>query len=279
MITDMKTYRKIFIYVLLLAYFNYMVGCYTVDEISVEENLYNEKINGVILSNGEVIEFVKESGKYGIAEVVIEGKTIYSEDVFISLDNVREIRGIRTPAVPLTELGEKKITEIVNTANLLIKFNEEGGKYLYSDSLIIGTSEQGYLLKIKINYIKEVHTVQPDTISKDELLQNGNLKVYQLITKKSNEVITFDDNGAKYRKNVEIFSGYTEDGRQVDIDASEVLYVNVETFNAILTSLTIISIVLGIVLIVVAVKFGSRSSSGGCSGSQSYEPGCNTYDY
>ena len=279
MITDMKTYRKIFIYVLLLAYFNYMVGCYTVDEISVEENLYNEKINGVILSNGEVIEFVKESGKYGIAEVVIEGKTIYSEDVFISLDNVREIRGIRTPAVPLTELGEKKITEIVNTANLLIKFNEEGGKYLYSDSLIIGTSEQGYLLKIKINYIKEVHTVQPDTISKDELLQNGNLKVYQLITKKSNEVITFDDNGAKYRKNVGIFSGYTEDGRQVDIDASEVLYVNVETFNAILTSLTIISIVLGIVLIVVAVKFGSRSSSGGCSGSQSYEPGCNTYDY
>jgi len=264
---------------LLLAYFNYMVGCYTVDEISVEENLYNEKINGVILSNGEVIEFVKESGKYGIAEVVIEGKTIYSEDVFISLDNVREIRGIRTPVVPLTELGEKKITEIVNTANLLIKFNEEGGKYLYSDSLIIGTSEQGYLLKIKINYIKEVHTVQPDTISKDELLQNGNLKVYQLITKKSNEVITFDDNGAKYRKNVEIFSGYTEDGRQVDIDASEVLYVNVETFNAVLTSLTIISIVLGIVLIVVAVKFGSRSSSGGCSGSQSYEPGCNTYDY
>ena len=279
MITDMKTYRKIFIYVLLLAYFNYMVGCYTVDEISVEENLYNEKINGVILSNGEVIEFVKESGKYGIAEVVIEGKTIYSEDVFISLDNVREIRGIRTPAVPLTELGEKKITEIVNTANLLIKFNEEGGKYLYSDSLIIGTSEQGYLLKIKINYIKEVHTVQPDTISKDELLQNGNLKVYQLITKKSNEVITFDDNGAKYRKNVGIFSGYTEDGRQVDIDASEVLYVNVETFNTILTSLTIISIVLGIVLIVVAVKFGSRSSSGGCFGSQSYEPGCNTYDY
>lgn len=254
-------FKKIFVSVILLSFLNYLFGCYVTDEIS-RDKLYTteEKITEVVFPDGNVVKFDRNGAEYKILETVIIGISEDGNEIFIPLEEVRELRTEKLPSVSIEQIGNKKISEILLQKNFIYKFDSAGGSYDSENEVVKGNIENGKFIKIKIESIKKVYTESPVVISKDELDQKSELVVFQLVKERKYELISFDENGADFIYMIPIITGVTEQGELVFIKASEILYVNVSTYSEILTTLLVTGLVVGILAVVVAVAAGEKKT-------------------
>jgi len=254
-------YKKILTSLLVVVLFNYLVGCYTSEKVPPEQvYIMDEKIIAVVLSNGEEINFDNAGGYYHLLDSVIGGKSVEDENIILPLVNILEFRKSKVSAVNLDEIGTNKITEVVAYKDRLFKFNKEGGKYNEQENIIAGTTNDGKSMSVKLEYILEIHQDLPETIGKEEIINNENLFVSQIVIKNSNRIITFNDEGAKYIQQETVVSGRTQGGESVYINASEILYVKVERTDAAGTVLATLGVVVGILAALVVIAAATKQS-------------------
>ena len=144
-------FKKIFVSLILLSFLNYLFGCYVTDEIS-RDKLYTteEKITEVVFPDGDVVKFDPNGAKYKIFETVIVGTSEDGNEIFIPLEEVRELRTEKLPSVSIEQIGNKKISEILLQKNFIYKFDSAGGSYDSMNEVVKGNIENGKFIKIKI---------------------------------------------------------------------------------------------------------------------------------
>jgi hypothetical protein len=273
-------FRKIIISFLLLALFNYLVGCYTGEQISGEELHINEdKIIEAVLSDGSVLKFGNNGGEYKLYSSAVVGTTEDGKKIILPLETISELRKTLVQPVPLKERDNQRFIEVISKTNRLYKFDDKGGQYDNDKGVIAGTLVNGQKIKLKKDLIGEFHIEEPKLVSEEELLQKDKIIVSRIIMKNNNIVITFGKNAADVVKNIAVVSGFSEDGDPINIDVSEILYVNVLRLDGLLTGLLVTGIVAGVVVLISAAsisnKWGSKpttTSSGGNSGGYGYCP-------
>ncbi len=275
-------FKKILISLLIFALFNYLIGCYTGEEISSEQlHIIEEKIVEAVLLDGSVIKFSKNGGEYKLYSYAVVGTTENRKKIIFPVENISELRKTLVEPVPLMKMENQKFVEVISKTNRLYKFDDNGGYYDKERGVISGTLESGSKINLKKDLIHEFHNEEPNLVSEEDLQENEEVIVSRIIMKKNNIVITFNKNGASLVKNIAVVTGFTENGDLVNIDVSELLYVNVSRLDGILTGLLITGIVAGVVVLIAAAaasswnKGGSKTtttSSGGNTGGYGYCP-------
>ena len=247
--------KKLFTCFLLFALTNYLFGCYTLNEISDSKDLSadNCKVTQLVLKNGNVIKFDKNGGSLKTASIVIEGNLVNGNNMVLPLEEVYELRKTKLQSLSIDQIGSNKITEVISNGNRLFKFNAEGGNYIKSTGFISGLTEDNKVMKIRPIHLIEIHTEQPQLISKDRLLETGDIFIARAITQ-GREIISFDNNGANIRQNVTFVSGKTTEGSWVSINTEKISNLNVKSINWILTGLCIAGLLVAILLIVMATS-------------------------
>ena len=275
-------FKKILISLLIFALFNYLIGCYTGEEISSEQlHIIEEKIVEAVLLDGSVIKFSKNGGEYKLYSYAVVGTTENRKKIIYPVENISELRKTLVEPVPLMKMENQKFVEVISKTNRLYKFDDNGGYYDKERGVISGTLESGSKINLKKDLIHEFHNEESNLVSEEDLQENEEVIVSRIIMKKNNIVITFNKNGASLVKNIAVVTGFTENGDLVNIDVSELLYVNVSRLDRILTGLLITGIVAGVVVLIAAAaasswnKGGSKTtttSSGGNTGGYGYCP-------
>jgi hypothetical protein len=195
MFNEMKsrlTGKKLIVFCLTLSILNYLVGCYSSEQVSSSGMKTEDyKIIEVIFPDGKVIKFNSNGGSYNVVDKAISGISEDSTKILLPINGIKEIRKNIVISVPLEELKGKKITEVVNKLNRIYEFDEAGGALTDDGKAIKGIMNSGYSINIKIELIKEIHTERPELIDTSNLANINPSDIKQLVTQ-GNELITFN---------------------------------------------------------------------------------------
>jgi len=259
-------YKKIISALLLISFFNYLIGCYTVEKMSKEE-VYNntEKITEVVFPSGESVKFNKAGAKLVYVDGMISGRNEKGGKYQIPLEGIKELR-IKTYPVKPDEVKPEEIKEVIAINSRSYVFDRNGAVFNEVNNSIKGKSREGKDLEIKLEGIDYVYVTEPDTISISGLIANYSVRVKQIVFF-NNTVRNFDDSGGKYAEPKYVIKGMNTLNEQLQIDPEEILYINVEKMNygnTCLATLGGIVLVGGIiVLIALAVLILILAASGG----------------
>ena len=253
--------KKIIIGLLILAFINFLYGCYYQEKALPEELIINEEIiTKVVFPDGNEVEFDQKGGTYTVIESGITGTSIYGEKIILLLENIKELRLTEVPSVPLEEIGNRKIAEVILTSDIFYRFNQAGGTYEIVQNKIQGVTLDGVSRSFPSEQIKEVHLESPSPIiGTDELKENEN-KLFSSVVLINNRIIKFDDDKGRYIKQKAFISGKTISKEKITIDASEILYVMIERTDAAGTVLTSLAVVVGIAMIIGIVAMATKES-------------------
>lgn len=254
--------KKIITSLLILAFINFLYGCYSQEKALPEELVINEeKITKVVYPDGNEVEFDMNGGTYISIESGIVGTSVNGEKVIFTLEHIKEIRLSEAPSVPLSEVGNRKIAEVIIYPDLLYKFNEKGGVYDEAKNSIQGVTVDNLSRSFKPEQIKEIHLEKPIIlISADELKENKDKLISSIVLLNSNRIIKFDEKQGRYVENAAFILGTSNSKEKEVIDASEILYVIVERSDATGTVLTSLAVVVGIAMIIGIVAMATKES-------------------
>lgn len=245
--------KKLFVFFLTLSLMNYLVGCYSSEQVSSSEMKTEDyKIIEAIFPDGKVIKFNSNGGTYEVVDKAISGISEDSSKVLLPINQIKEIRKNIVSSVPLEELKGKKITEVVNKSNRIYEFNEAGGVLTDNGNAIKGKIINGYEINLKLDLLKEIHTERPELIDIANLTNIKPADIKQVVTQE-NELITFNKMGCEFLFNFGVISGVTDKNKQVNFNGDDVLYVNVKKMESLQTTLLVAGVVIGVGLIVLAV--------------------------
>ena len=245
--------KKVFIIFLLLTILNYLIGCYSNEQVSTSE-VWTEDyttINEVIFPDGSVVIFEPNTGTFTVAETAISGLSDDSIKILLPINQVKEIRKNIVSPVPLEKLNGKKITEVVNKSNRIYEFDDEGGFITNEGKSIQGKLYSGFKVNFKSDLIKEFHTERPELINSDSPKKINPSEIKQLVTN-ANELITVNDEEVIILHNVGIISGVTNN-QKVNYNEDDVLYVNISKYESLQTGLLVAGIIIGVIVIAIAL--------------------------
>jgi hypothetical protein len=245
-------YKKIISAVLLISFLNYLIGCYTVDKLSIQE-VYSstEKITEVVFLSGESVKFNIAGAKLVYVGGMISGLSEKGGKYQIPLEGIKELR-IKTYPVKPDEVKPEEIKEVIAINKRSYLFDRNGAVFNEVNNSIKGKSREGKDLEIKLEGIEYVYVTEPDTISINGLIANDSVRVKQIVFS-NNTVRNFDNSGGKYVEPEYVIQGMNTLNEQVQIDPEEILYANVEKMdygNTCLATLGGIVLVAGIIIVI-----------------------------
>jgi hypothetical protein len=249
--------KKIISAVLLFSFINYLLGCYSEEQIKKEEIVKDsDKIVEVIYPSGDAVKFDSKGGRLRVKKGKIIGNRIDGKPQEVSLfDSLIELRTKIYP-LKIDECEGKKIIEVISFKDKQFVFNEDGG-YLETDrNFVEGKNIKGEDMVLKSDGIAYVYIKKPEIITIDSLKKNNSLGIKQAVL--NGRVYTFDDNMAKYKSEKYVIVGVTSENKLVEIDTEEILYVTVTRYDnakSCLVGLGGIAVTAGVVyLIILATK-------------------------
>lgn len=249
--------KKIISTVLLFSFINYLLGCYSEEQIKKEEIVKDsDKIVEVIYPSGDAVKFDSKGGRLRVKKGKIIGNRIDGKPQEVSLfDSLIELRTKIYP-LKIDECEGKKIIEVISFKDKQFVFNEDGG-YLETDrNFVEGKNIKGEDMVLKSDGIAYVYIKKPEIITIDSLKKNNSLGIKQAVL--NGRVYTFDDNMAKYKSEKYVIVGVTSENKLVEIDTEEILYVTVTRYDnakSCLVGLGGIAVTAGVVyLIILATK-------------------------
>jgi len=253
--------KKIISGFLIVTFINFLYGCYSQEKVLKEELVVNkEKIMKVVFPDGSVVSFNEDGGKFSRLESGIIGTSPTVEKIILPLEHIQEIRLNDVPSTPLSEVGNKIITEVIVNPNILYKFNQSGGIYYKDKIRIQGVLSDGQFVSLRPEQIREIHLGIPKTISSDELVKSDSTLISSVVLLNSNSIIKFDKDKGRYVKQKAFITGITTLNKKVTIDASDILYVMVERTDVVGTVFTTLAVIVGIVLVIGLIALATKES-------------------
>jgi len=243
--------KKIISIVLLFSFSNYLLGCYSEEQVEKEDIVKeSDKIVEVVFPSGDLVKFDSKGGKLRLKNSQITGNRINGKPLKLTLDD--SLIELRTKIYPLKidECIGKNIIEVISKTEKQYVFNEDGSYLESGKNLVNGKNGRGENIILKTDDIEYVYVKKPEVITIDSLKNNNSLAVKQIVAK-NGIVFTFDDNLGKYESEKYVIVGVTGEGQVVEIDAEEILYVRVSRFDYTTSCLA----GLGGIVIVAAVVF------------------------
>ena len=250
--------HRIFISFLIVAFFNYINGCsITKTERITPENLIldQEIIEEVVLVNLDVIKFDNNGARYTKPSDYVAGELKDGRKIKLLTDQIKEFRTSNITPLKLEDVTNKKIKEMLLKNNILVTFNEYGGLYNEKDKKIVGKTTDQQAINLDIDRVSEFYLETPTAVSEDDLATQNDLKLTQIVTKGSNLLYTFNQDGARLVKESRKITGLTPQQEVVMIDPDSVLYLNVQRSDAagtILANIGVLIIILGVAALIVA---------------------------
>jgi hypothetical protein len=245
--------KKIFVTFITLSILNYLVGCYSSDQISSAEMQVDDyKIVQAIMPDGTVINFNKDGGSFKVVPKAISGISEDSVKILLPTDEIKEIRKNIVKSVSLENLVGIKVTEVVYKNNRVYVFDDSGGVVSDDGKNIKGIMSNGYPISLNIQHIKEFHSERPELVDTADLEKIDPADIKRLVTR-GNELIKFDKLGAEILYGAKIISGITDQNKFINIKADDVLYVNISKYESLQTGLLVAGIVIGVIIIVSAL--------------------------
>ena len=250
--------HRIFISFLIVAFFNYINGCsITKTERITPENLVidQEIIEEVVLVNLDVIKFDSNGARYTKPSDYVAGELKQGGKFKLPAANIKEFRTSNIAPLKLEDVTNKRIKEILLKNNILITFDENGGVYNEKDKKIVGKTSEQQAINLDIDRISEFYLETPTTVSEFDLATQNDLKLTQIVTKGSNLLYAFNQDGGRFIKESRKITGLTPQQEVVMIDPDSVLYLNVQRSDAagtILANIGVLIIILGVAALIVA---------------------------
>lgn len=255
--------RQIVSLIVLIAYLNLIMGCRTTkSEKILKEELHGarEQIEQVVLSSGEAITFDANSGRYYSKGPTIEGVSEEGRPLTVDLAAIRELRTRRVPAVPLEEIKEQKIVEVVLKNRIVHKLDEAGARYDRTKDAIIGRSQEGSEFEAPMKVIRELRVTKPDTLARQDLGNNPTQSITEVVLSSDNVLVTFGKEGGKYVEAKSFIGGVTTGRTQVEIPMEKILYARISKVDAVGTFLTVIGTITAVVVAVFLIALLTKQS-------------------
>lgn len=251
-------FKKIFCCFLLFAFSNYIIGCYSEEDISNKKIRHNEYITEIVLPSGESVKFDDNGGRVITESPKVVGSGFNNSTYSAFLNGVKEIQTKLYP-VELNQLNGKKISELITKDYSPVLFNNEGGKYNEEKGTIDGIDINHDVININIEKVLSAYTSKPDTVSMERLLADSTIRVKQLVFA-NGTVVTFNANGGKYQKGSYFIDGKTINGNKVSINTENILYARIKKIDAAKTTVAVLGGIVGAALLVVIIIAATKES-------------------
>ena len=252
--------KKIFISFLIVFFFNFIIGCQIHHLEKVENDgtdFVNEKIASVALNNFKQITFNDDGGKYNIVHSRIIGRTYLGFPVKINAELVKAIIPEMPDNIKAEDIGNKRITEVINNGYYIVEFDTNGAVINKSKNEIEGTTLSGSKESIPLKDIWQIYTERPKSYYPSQIVSRPEMHIAQVITN-TNFTYVFDKDGGKLQASHPAITGYTSDNTWIEINPDSILYADVERISQGATFFAVIGVALlvlvGIGLIALATK-------------------------
>lgn len=232
--------RRIITIIALLAFTNYILGCYSKELISASDvRLTNQTIVQLVLRDGNIVTFSGWGGKYVVKEPGLSGKTNDGEPSFCPLSRIVCIYSSKAMPATKDELAGRRIVETMY-GKTKVAFDMNGGKLDSDQHALVGTDVAGRKIFLPIAEINEIYVNDVPPVSKEEYLQNPNHFVAEILTT-SGRISDIDTAGMKY-VNIggrNAIAGITVAGDTVEVDVNNILSAEVSKIDAAMTALAV----------------------------------------
>ena len=254
-------FKKILTSLLIIAFINFLYGCYSQEKAFKEELVVNEeKIMKVVYPDGNVVDFNEQGATYFTIGSGIMGTSDKGKRIVLPINNIQEIRLNGAPSVSFSEVGNRIIKEVIINPDILYKFDQSGGIYDKELNRIKGVLLDGQPVTFKSEQVREVHLGDSKIISSTELENNDSVLISSVILSANNRVIKFNDEGGRYIKQKAFISGTTTTNEVVQIDASDILYVMIEKTNVVGTVFVTLGVIVGIFVVIGLIAMATKES-------------------
>jgi len=232
--------RRTIAVIALLAFTNYIFGCYSKELISASDvRLTKETIVQLVLRDGNIVTFSGAGGKYVVKEPGLIGKTNDGEPSFCPLSRIVCIYSSKAMPATKDELAGRRIVEALYSKTR-VAFDMNGGKLDSNQQALVGTDAAGQGIFLPIAETKEIYVNDVSPVSKEEYLQNPNRFVAEILTT-SGRVTDIDTVGMKYINigGRNVIAGITATGDTVEVDVDNILSAEVRKIDAPMTALAV----------------------------------------
>jgi len=258
-------FKKSISIILIFAFLNFsFLSCVKRTEIDIPiENIVaedEEKIIEVIMPNGIVIQFKNLGANYWVLPERVAGISVSGQEKSIDVSQIIEIRTATPEVVSGSEFDPQKITEVITLQNSCIRIDGQGTHLMADKITYQSKTADGIRFNFRKDNTKEIRTGQAKTISISELKNKPGIQIKEIIYREgeSEKIITFDQDGGRFFEQRSGISGIDDNGKQMNIDINDILYVRVERGDSGATCIaTVGCLALGVVgafLIVLATK-------------------------
>lgn len=250
--------RQILCGVTLLAFVNFLMGCTSVEKVPVQEaQVEGQKIDAVVLLEGDLIQFDSNGGTYRPAHPAISFSPKADITTFVSLDRFREYRISPPKSVSLDSLGTAGIREVVLRSGFVASFQDPGARYDSTVRAIKGTRTDGKRVSYNIAGVASIRTEVPEAVRTSGL--NSEQTVYEALDP-DNFIFTFGPKGGHLVTRPPGFYGTDGSGKLVEVSADDVLYARVTRTNAAGTILATLGVIAGAVLVLFLIALATKQS-------------------
>lgn len=241
--------RRTTVIIALLAFTNYILGCYSNENITTSEaSKTKEQIDQIVLKDGSIVKFDHAGGTYVLKEPGLIAKRTSSTSFYCPISKVAYVYPTKSMLTSKDSLAGRRIVQVLHNKTKMF-FDKEGGKFDSERQVIAGWTIEATEIALPISNVTEIYSVGTPPVSKEEYMQNPDQFVAEIMMT-SGRVSEIDDNGAKFVGERGVIVGTTSTGQFVEIDVNEIVDAEVSKTNVGLTILAAIGAILVIVIII-----------------------------
>jgi hypothetical protein len=210
-------------------------------------------IREVMLLNHQMYQF--SGGRYMIVPPLLTGTLEDGTNVKRPLKDVTKLNTSGNDSINFNQIDAGSVFAVILKDNTLVMFNEEGGTFNAEDNTIEAKSIKDRYISLEADSIQEILTVPEGNMDTSaSAIQNAS-NITQAVIK--GDPYTFDENGGRVICPMKIISGITLANEVVSISYDSVLYVNALTPDGGNTTLLVLGIIAGIILIAALVSYST----------------------
>ena len=227
-------FRQILTGLVLLAFVNFIMGCRvtTLEKIPGQEGQQiKEKVTGLVLLDGSTVTFNETGGSFSPIRDSIRGRSADGKPVAVSSGRALQCRISPPKTIGIADLDSAHIAELVLRSNLLVTFQEPGGRYDKGAQKVTGKTVDGNRASYRLAIVKSIRTEKPTTINIGELKKSPQQPVYEVIDT-DGFLTAFDSTGGLFGRQNALFVGRDVLMNHIEIPADSVLYANVVSTDA-----------------------------------------------
>ena len=255
-------FRQILTGLVLLAFVNFIMGCRvtTLEKIPGQEGQQiKEKVTGLVLLDGSTVTFNETGGSFSPIRDSIRGRSADGKPVAVSSGRALQCRISPPKTIGIADLDSAHIAELVLRSNLLVTFQEPGGRYDKGAQKVTGKTVDGNRASYRLAIVKSIRTEKPTTINIGELKKSPQQPVYEVIDT-DGFLTAFDSTGGLFGRQNALFVGRDVLMNHIEIPADSVLYANVVSTDAAGSVLATLGVIVGVLGVIALIALATKQS-------------------